>query len=319
MTNFTDADASAEGQNSSSDTSTDSASRGGSRFATTRDGRRLHYVVRGAGSPTVVLESGLGAPHRAWDLVVPALSDFATVIAYDRAGLGRSDRDHSPRTLQRIVDDLNDLLNHDELNGPYILVGHSLGGPIVRLLAHRHPELVAGLVLVDQAAEEADWYQRRPVRFSGAATYRIGALLARLSLLEPLMKSGLLLHEVERVVRKYPEETRADIRHEIVRLETIRTSLAEWHSLSIGLRDLNAVRTRSALPDVPVSVISGVLTTRGDRKIRSEITTFHKDLAASLPQGRHVSAERSGHMVPHDQPDLIAQEVRSVIESIRRS
>src|SRR5688500_15138546 len=97
----------------------------------TRDGRSLYVERAGTGAPTVVFESGMGCSRDAWALVAPTVAMRAGVVVYDRSGLGRSPADERPRTFDRLVDDLCDVL--DAVGAPpYVLVGHSWGGPIVR-------------------------------------------------------------------------------------------------------------------------------------------------------------------------------------------
>jgi pimeloyl-ACP methyl ester carboxylesterase len=144
-------------------------------------GRRLYLECRGpggaggAGGPTVVLEAGAFNSGAIWDAgalppgaagpaVLPGSAAFARVCAYDRPGTladpsdpatrSRSDPAPLPRTAQDVVTDLHALLRAARVPGPYVLVGHSLGGPFVRLYAATHPEEVAGLVLVDASHEE---------------------------------------------------------------------------------------------------------------------------------------------------------------------
>lgn len=117
-------------------------------------GRRLHINCSGlaAGGPTIVLESGAGNAASAWDRVQPEVAKFARVCSYDRAGLGRSDPVPAARTIVALTEDLHSLLVNAKVSGPYVLVGHSLGG--VRLYASYYPGEVAGMVLVDSAHED---------------------------------------------------------------------------------------------------------------------------------------------------------------------
>jgi pimeloyl-ACP methyl ester carboxylesterase len=117
-------------------------------------GRRLHCLVTGNGGPTVVLEAGMGDTVATWSQVQPALAVWTTVCSYDRAGLGSSDPASGPRTATAMVDDLRALLTAAGLPGPYLLVGHSFGGQLVRLFAGRFPDEVIGLVLVDSSHED---------------------------------------------------------------------------------------------------------------------------------------------------------------------
>jgi pimeloyl-ACP methyl ester carboxylesterase len=119
-------------------------------------GRQLAIACQGAGTPTVVLDAGLSATAETWSAVFPSIARFTRVCAYDRAGLGQSDRGPLPRTSQRIVDDLQLLLRNAGIPGPYVLVGHSLGGLNQRLFASEHPNDVVGLVLVDGLPEDRE-------------------------------------------------------------------------------------------------------------------------------------------------------------------
>lgn len=133
-------------------------------------GRQLAFNDAGAGSPTVILEAGLGGTRDTWDWVVDAIATFARVVSYDRAGRGASDPAPTPRTSRDMVSDLRALLGTAAIPGPYVLVGHSLGGLNVRLFTHRYPDEVAGLILIDPtrpAIESANWpssRRRRPAR-----------------------------------------------------------------------------------------------------------------------------------------------------------
>ena len=123
-------------------------------------GYRLHLACRGDGGPTVVMEAAIGETGLLWSLVQPAIAKTTRACVYDRAGLGWSDPSPRPRTAAVMVEELHALLGTAEVPGPYVLVGHSLGGLLVRLYAVRHPQEVAGLVLVDSAHE--DQYRRAP-------------------------------------------------------------------------------------------------------------------------------------------------------------
>jgi pimeloyl-ACP methyl ester carboxylesterase len=116
-------------------------------------GRTLRLVVRGSGSPTVVIEAGMGEPpieSGSWTRVVDELSKSNRVVLYDRAGLGQSDpAPKLPRTSADIAADLDALLAKAAIHGPYLLVGHSYGGLHLRMFASRFPDKVAGMVLVD--------------------------------------------------------------------------------------------------------------------------------------------------------------------------
>ena len=112
-------------------------------------GRELYLTCQGEGSPTVVMESGGRGHSGGWNLVQPSVASFTRVCAYDRAGTGRSESVPPNDTAQAIADDLHSLLANAGIDGPYVMVGHSLGGILVRVFANRYLNEVAGMVLVD--------------------------------------------------------------------------------------------------------------------------------------------------------------------------
>jgi pimeloyl-ACP methyl ester carboxylesterase len=123
---------------------------------------RLHLKCAGEGGPAVVLESGIGVSSNGWALVLPELSKVTKTCSYDRAGYGWSDFGAQPRTIVRIAAELHVLLHNGWIRGPYVLVGHSFGGEIVRAYVGQYPTEVAGLVVIASAPEE--WRTRMPDR-----------------------------------------------------------------------------------------------------------------------------------------------------------
>src|SRR5215831_9333739 len=123
-------------------------------------GRRLRYLCRGAGRPTVIIDQGGGCSIEesflypvpfGWRKVFEALTRTQRTLMHDRAGLGWSYEPTRPRSCTDLVKDLRALLRYAQVEPPYVLVGHSIGGFNVRLFANQHPEEVAGVVLVDSA------------------------------------------------------------------------------------------------------------------------------------------------------------------------
>lgn len=123
------------------------------RFSATSFGIRS-LVVAGVGSPTVVFESGIGQGKRNWAPVFNKVCDVTQVVAYDRAGYGQSEVSELPRDGLQMVLELRDMLRTEGIAPPYVLVGHSLGGTMVKLFAKTYPNEVAGVVLVDARHEE---------------------------------------------------------------------------------------------------------------------------------------------------------------------
>ena len=131
-------------------------------------GHKLHVNCTGMGTPTVVVENGLGDFSFDWILVQKKVSSFARICTYDRAGYAWSEPGPLPRTFAQLNLELRDALAQLHERGPYVLVGHSFGGPAVRNFAVTYPHDVAGIVLVDAA------YEGMRVGIGGRATIRLG-------------------------------------------------------------------------------------------------------------------------------------------------
>jgi pimeloyl-ACP methyl ester carboxylesterase len=118
-------------------------------------GRRLYVECIGSGSPTVLLEAGLGLNSRSWTTVQLELGQTTRTCAYDRAGLGDSDAMPGVHDAGDEIRDLERLLTRGRIAPPYVLVGHSYGGFLARLFARAHPEQVAGVEFVDASGYDA--------------------------------------------------------------------------------------------------------------------------------------------------------------------
>ncbi len=152
-------------------------------------GRSLYIECAGSGSPTVVLQAGLGESSSSWSRIAPDVAASTTVCAYDRAGHGRSDEASGPQDGIALASDLHTLLERAAISGPFVLVGHSSGGAYVRVFADEYPDEVAGMVLLDP--QPADAFTALPDYPSFYGNYRrvltLSPSLARVGLL------GLLL------------------------------------------------------------------------------------------------------------------------------
>lgn len=267
-------------------------------FSSLADGRRLHYRRRGSGRPTVVFESGMGMSGSVWGLVQPRVAARTTTVVYDRAGLGRSDPAPGPRTLDRLVEDLAQLLRDLPDAGPYVLVGASWGGPIIRSLAATGEFPITGLVLVDQSDENAPEFFTPKARRQFALSRR---------LLVPMARTGLTRLLGGRPGSRQPP----DVAHDHLSLDfgvpAARTMIAELDGLLDDLQNLG--RNQPRLDGIAVSVISGTKITRAEREQRPAINRAHRITAERLDRGRFVPAPGSGHLVMFTDPDLVVAEI----------
>lgn len=136
-------------------------------------GWSLYLNCAGKGSPTVVVETGLGDFAMDWVLVQPMVAARTRICTYDRAGYGFSDAGPMPRTYDQITSDLHRLLERAGERGPFVLAGHSFGGPLIRYYAQRYPEEVAGLAFIEASTEEAQFMMKgKPTKVRSFASGR---------------------------------------------------------------------------------------------------------------------------------------------------
>ena len=270
---------------------------------TTRDGRRLFAERTGTGTPVVVFEAGMGASHHMWGAVVPLVSAHTSTVAHDRSGLGRSPADREPRTLARLADDLVDVLGHLG-DGPFVLVGHSWGGPVTRVAASRVPHRIAGLVLVDPTDEGCDVFFSKANERQSRLIIHLGPTLARL---------GLIRIGVRKLAAFLPAPAASGMRAEDGTVAATRTMGAELASCTADARALRA--DPPVLPDVPVTIISGMVTSRVERGRRPQLIAAPRARAKAHPRGRHVEATRSSHYVPFTKPELVAGEIERILRA----
>lgn len=273
---------------------------GHDRFVETGDGRLLRTMARGTGDDLVVLEAGLGISGLYWGPVQAAIGDRARVVAYERSGFGASPPDAGVRDLAHLASDLEAVIDayaHRRL----LLVGHSWGGPIVRVAAARRIEggrPVDGVVLVDPSDEHCPLYFSALSRGGDAVQAALLPPLARLRLLGPLTRAGL---------GDLPDPLRAAVVAASTSVTAARAAAAELRQVVPGLRGL--LDTPPRLPDTPLSVLSGQRATLIERGARRSLVRAHREAVDRQPRARFVPAQQSAHLIPLTEPGLIASEV----------
>ena len=281
-------------------------------------GYRLHILCQGEGSPTVVLDAGLGGWSTDWGKVLPEASKITRVCAYDRAGMGWSEDGPLPRTSAQVVSELHRLLVNLGIGAPAVLVGHSFGGYNVRLYAATYPAEVAGIVLVDASHEEQE--ERLPVELTRMSVgtrleYQAAPWLARIGVLR-LLKIGMG-PEPEHLATAVQAEAQGarfwngGYRAAMSELLEFPTSAAQLRAadrqLAVPLVVLSAGKQEAA-PGMSPEVLA---------HFRAVWDTLQREEAAWSPRGVRVIATQSSHYIALIQPELVTDAIRMVVEVSR--
>ena len=245
-------------------------------------GRRLHLDCVGTGSPTVVLNNGLGGSSAAWARVVTAVSSTTRVCAYDRAGQGWSDAADQPQDSEDVVADLRRLLEQAGEHGPFVLAGHSAGGAYAMAYAAQHPDEVAGLVLLDSMTPEqftalADFpgVHARLRRLYGVAPalcrVGVGQLVRALSAAEPPGEAGKQVLALGASAR------------------TWRTTRDEHSVYRRALAQAGELTSLGAEPLVVVSASETLRDTDGWRAAQSSLAALSRNHTARTVRSTHAT------------------------------
>ena len=285
----------------------------------------LHLDQQGTGKPTIVLEAGIAASSVSWSLVRSELARHTTVLSYDRAGYAWSPAAQTPRSMPNLISELHTMLQASATEGPYVMVGHSFGGLLLRHFATRYPSDVAALVLVDplEPFESHPLTPQQAYRLEkGVMLSRRGATLAQLGVVRfalDLMMAGAygipkllakatsgrgsaVPNRLVGEIRKLPRETWPAVKSHWCQPDSFRTMAQYLERLpeycALPLDD-------AALRNLPLVVISA-------EQSSPDVVAAHQKTAALSNLGRHIIAPGSGHWVQLDSPDVVLQAIAAI-------
>jgi pimeloyl-ACP methyl ester carboxylesterase len=281
-------------------------------------GYRLNINCRGQGSPTVILEAGLGVPAISWRAVQPGIAQFTRVCSYDRAGYDWSDPGPMPRTTARTVSELHSLLQNAGERPPFILVGHSFGATYVRAYNAAYPGEVAGIVLADSANENMEF----PEAFQRLIDNELRLRQRERKWARLLYWTGVnrlaAWTEIDDVAQPYdsrewayfliqPKEIAAAA-SEMEHLEEYKAELRAAGGL--GEKPLIVLIARQSLLNVPLPPL--------DLVALNQLWIENEKLLAQLSaRGKWIMVQNSTHMMPFNRPDAIVSAVHEVYSETR--
>jgi pimeloyl-ACP methyl ester carboxylesterase len=271
------------------------------------DGSRMHIKSVGTGSLTVILEAGLGAMSSVWGWIQPEVEKFTRVVSYDRPGLGWSDADTFSPSALRIAWRLHKLLQISGITGPYVLVGHSMGGLLVRVFANQYPDEVVGMVLVD--ATHQDQYERHSDiqrhMHSGFQLLRKAPLLTRFG----WVRITRLFHSQ---AAGLPARQRSEVESFLSSHRHLTATLKE----SLALNTLCAeVRCLKGLGNKPLAVVSA------GKNVLPGVADLQAELAALATTSMHRAVFEATHVTLVTQRDhsmSVVEAIRQVVEHVRK-
>ncbi len=288
---------------------------------------RLHCI--GNGEPVVILEAGFGNSSYEWSLVQPEVAPSTKVCAYDRYGLGWSDDlgwgedNNGARHSQEVAETLHALLTNADIEGPYVLVGHSAGGLYIRDFAHLYPEKVAGMVLVESTHENASL--RMPPEMVEIASQsdplRRCKLLAPFGIMRLMNALSPSDSSLSPEVRPAADAARNQT-HTCHALQAESTALEEDESKSSSPESLGDIPlvvlirgiASSEDPSIPPGMLSPELAEHED-EVWQELQL---ELVSLSSNGTQVIADKSGHNIQFDQPALVVDVIRQMVAETRK-
>jgi pimeloyl-ACP methyl ester carboxylesterase len=282
-------------------------------------GYKLHINCIGHESPTVIMEAGLNDFSVQWALVQNDVARFARVCVYDRAGFGWSEPSPHPRTSASMVDELHTLLINANVEGPYVLVGHSFGGMTMRLYAHHYPDDVAAIVLVD-SAHEAQTIRIPALRQAAAQASGQFRTLAWLS------ACGILALAPESIpALGLPDLALSQYRAILATTRYFETALAETEGLEQSFAEVRAAEI-TTLGEVPLVVLSRglrdplpTLSQVENQQYEQAWQSMQSELVSLSSNSRQIIAAKSGHYIQLQQPGLVSGAIQEVVEAAHKS
>jgi pimeloyl-ACP methyl ester carboxylesterase len=270
------------------------------------DGINMHIYCTGEGSPTIVLDAGLGAGSMSWAGVQEQVSNHTRVCSYDRAGMGWSEPGPKPRTYMKIADELHALLQAAGEQGSYVLVGHSAGAHTVRFFVQKHPAYVAGIVLVDPAHEKI-------------LTKEVITAIQQLQMsYVGYVHLGFWQYVLNPdVIKRFegPNVPAEVINNSEVVFspKSIYTAADELAALYETALALNATNIEGAWDNKPTIVLSA------DNEI-AQLTGalgLHKELASLSTRGEQILVP-SGHNIHYEHPEVVAEAILNIVNAVRQ-
>ncbi|MEN1986206.1 alpha/beta hydrolase [Paenibacillus sp. ES5-4] len=279
-------------------------------------GYKLHIHKQGNGSPTIIMEAGSGETSLSWRDIPSELARHATVVTYDRAGYAWSEAAPTERTGANIVQELHLALQNEGIDGPYVMVGHSLGGMYARLFTQMYSNEVQGLVLIDARPEDDERNTKALLQqdhFKGnppASLLSLLKLSGSFRLFPDFMLEGLVAEQDRDAfinVIATPSFFRA---------KEEEGSLAYTTEDAIRGQKLGSIPVRVIARGLPQNYAQAGISTEVGHQLEAIWQAGQRNMMNLSSDSKLIIAEQSGHMVIHDEPELVVKTILDLVSNI---
>jgi pimeloyl-ACP methyl ester carboxylesterase len=271
-------------------------------------GYRLHINCTGNGSPTVVIEAGLGDWSTSWGFIQSEVAKTTRVCTYDRAGMGWSEAGPLPRDAAQFARELHTLLQNANIPGPYVMVGHSLGGLGVRVFVHDYSSEVSGVVLIESMNPKQ--LPQSPTGVGPQSNLQ-SRLYSVLSVLARFGVTRLLARPVTNMLNPdvLPNEKVYYSRY--VRPQSMQAATDESKGLAASGAEAAAVTT---FGDLPLIVLTGRL-----HSDPPDWQTWQTELLQLSSNSQQLFAENGNHVIQIEEPDAAVAAIIQMVQQVRRA
>jgi pimeloyl-ACP methyl ester carboxylesterase len=290
-------------------------------------GWRLHLNCSGAAgtAPTVILVAGTGDFSVEWSLVQPKVADFTRVCSYDRAGDGWSELGPHPRTIAQNVFELHLLLEKAGVRPPYVFAGQSYGALIARVFTSTYPTEVVGLLLVDDGRlnmmrfingelkslpETASGRPVPAVKTSNPLTEKDIPPDAREQILAGARATIPTVNESR---DRLPADARRMRTWAAAQIKRYAAYVNPFEAEELAVLVADEKKRQHPLGDLPLIVLTAGRTEYSERRLEDDRRNSHVALAALSRNGKHVIVDNSGHHIHIEQPDIVIQSIRELL------
>lgn len=283
-------------------------------------GRKLHLNIQGSGSPAVIFENGTADFSFVWSFVQPEVATYTTTVSYDRAGYAWSDAGPIPRTAEQICWELHTALQKAGIAPPYILVGQSFGGFLVRAFARYYPTEVVGMVLVEAVQEDQKIFMggNTPQRIRDFAKGRTAPAVQTFFVASDTARAHTLMTDIDPLFKKFPDsiqQMQVWAQSQPKFIPSVQAEM-DWSPEDVANMYAHKGEPAYMLGNMPLIVLTrgkGGFDGRADSlQLEKERLQAQDQLAKLSSNSKHIIDTNSGHNIHVEDPATVIAAIKEV-------